>query len=312
MTAARERWEGGYSVEKLAEFEAVVLAFAGRRSGGWLRAPCRRCEDTGGKPDRKASLAYNSATGGYCCNRCGMKGALPRDWREKLELVEAEELRSPVRSNDHLSHLVPVEPCWGYRAIYDEPGSSAAVFDAARRYVEGRGVLPAVARTMGVGSAASGPLAGRAVVPLPDYDRPGGPWHGWFARDFSGRAYAPHRYAKGMSRAGYLFNAPALLVEAEEPCLVVEGCFDCAPVWPDAVAVLGKPIESQLAVLRAARRPVCVCLDGDAWTEGLALSWTLQHLGVRAGNVRLPPKTDPDEVDPVWLREEARRACRLT
>ena len=45
---------------------------------------------------------------------------------------------------------------------------------------------------------------------------------------------------------------------------------------------------------------------GDAWEEGWALAMRLRLHGMRAGSVRLPPRKDPDQVDPAWLRAAAR------
>ena len=105
-----------------------------------------------------------------------------------------------------------------------------------------------------------------------------------------------------------MFNEAALAEVTDEPALVVEGPFDALAYWPQAVAVLGKPTEPQMLTLLRAVRPVVVVLDGDAWQEAEMLAWRLRFEGQRAGWVRLPPMVDPDEVDPAWLREEARRA----
>jgi hypothetical protein len=48
--------------------------------------------------------------------------------------------------------------------------------------------------------------------------------------------------------------------------------------------------------------------DGDAWEEALMLAAQYRLLGHRAGYIRLPPKTDPDQVPHDWAMEEARRA----
>jgi DNA primase len=117
-------------------------------------------------------------------------------------------------------------------------------------------------------------------------------------------------YPRGMNRDGLLYNAPALQEQTARPCYIVEGSLDALALWPDAVAVLGKPLKSQLRILAAAKRPLVVALDGDAWNEGQALAWTLQSLGVRAASVRLPPKTDPDEVPRNWLDGQAAGALR--
>jgi hypothetical protein len=46
-------------------------------------------------------------------------------------------------------------------------------------------------------------------------------------------------------------------------------------------------------------------LDGDAWEAGRTIAKQLVHRGIRAGHVRLPARTDPDEVPLDELRAEA-------
>jgi DNA primase len=85
--------------------------------------------------------------------------------------------------------------------------------------------------------------------------------------------------------------------------------FDAIALWPDGVAVLGKPSPMQREAMIQARRPVVVCLDGDAWREAYALATLLRVEGQRAGFVRLGPGVDPDEVPRAEL--DARAAACL-
>jgi DNA primase len=142
------------------------------------------------------------------------------------------------------------------------------------------------------------------VVPILS---PDGEWLGHVGRSWQKDAELPYLYGKGLQRRETLYNAAALNVQTDKPVMVVEGVLDALALWPDAVAVLGKPSEPQIWALADAARPVAVVLDGDAWSEGEALAMTLRLEGQRAGSVRLPPKTDPDEVDRGWLDEEVRR-----
>jgi DNA primase len=89
---------------------------------------------------------------------------------------------------------------------------------------------------------------------------------------------------------------------------VVEGVFDALALWPDAVAVLGKPSDQQVDALINAKRPVVIVLDGDAWLEGKWLAARLCLRGKRAGHIRLPPGVDPDEVDRKELEQQAMEA----
>jgi hypothetical protein len=129
--------------------------------------------------------------------------------------------------------------------------------------------------------------------------------------------------ARGSWRGQSIYNHAALLEQTDDPAIVVEGVIDAISVWPCGVALLGlsggtrdgagrvasrgMPTVEQVDALSLARRPLAVVLDGDAWEEGEATALQLRLLGARAGYVRLPPRTDPDEVPASWLLEEARR-----
>jgi hypothetical protein len=104
-----------------------------------------------------------------------------------------------------------------------------------------------------------------------------------------------YRYPEGMKRGDHLWNYQALLKETEEPALVVEGVWDGLPHWPDVAACLGKPTRNQYPLLLAAKRPLIVVLDGDAWEECRSLALKLRLDGMRVKWLRLPPRTDPGE-----------------
>lgn len=263
-----------------------------RPSGdGWLRANCPFCVTRLGKADRKASFGARASTGWWHCFRCGARG------KADLKVMPAApEADGKPRELEMPSSFLP---------LWEEPGASAFVTEDARRYLAGRGIGPAVWARARIGAAVEGRHAGRVVVPMFSTDR--SRWVGWVGRAWRKKAEMPYLYPRGMERAGLLYNHEALLREAEDPAAVVEGVFDTFPLFPDAVAVLGKPSGAQFEALVEARRPIAVVLDGDAWMEGWSLAMQLRLRGQRAGAVKLPPRTDPDEVDALWLREEMRR-----
>jgi hypothetical protein len=184
------------------------------------------------------------------------------------------------------------EPPEGFWALAREPGASAAALRPARDYLAGRGVGAFLIREAAIGACAVGPLQDRVVVPLRSDE---GHWLWWIARSIHTGVSKKYMYPSG-SRRGLIYNHMALFVETDVPALVVEGCFDTFPYWPDAVALLGNATPEHLLALSAARRPICVVLDGDAWEKGAALALQLRLNGQRAGCLRLPPKKDPDEM----------------
>jgi hypothetical protein len=320
------RGEGGdFNIaERIANHDYVIAAFSGWGGApGWWRTECPRCLELDGKVDQKKSLGYNSETGGYNCFKCGMHGCLPLTYRTILG--EIDEFALATRQPQVLVEQEVVQLADGYQPIFEEPHASNPAWAWARNYLTApRGVLTAQggkARGLSaetcaaawVGAGMFGRLAGRVVVPIPDYRNPEGPWRGWVSRyALGGKVDRPYLYPKFMDRIGLLYNEPALYEDTARPVYIVEGTLDALALWPDAVAVLGKPLESQMALLVQARRPLVVCLDGDAWEQGQSLAWQLQFSGKRAGNIRLGPKVDPDEVPREWLDKEAQRVLAKT
>jgi DNA primase len=193
----------------------------------------------------------------------------------------------------------------GFYELASAEGRGALSLAPARKYLLGRGLVDeGVWRQAKVGACVAGRYKDRIVVPVLSPDNV---WQGYVTRDWTGLAVSPYLYPPRMDRANLLYNHTALNEQTERPVMVVEGVLDALALWPDAVALLGKPSEPQVLALADCPRPVAIVLDGDAWEEGDALAMRLGLEGQRAGSVRLPPKKDPDEVDKAWLAEEVRR-----
>jgi len=266
---------------------------------GWGRAPCPICPSVVGTPDPHAALGVHFSSGKFHCFRCGCWG--------RISTAGADD-DAPPRL-DRAAHGADPElgPPPDWEPLWREPGSSAISLAPARRYLADRGVSSQTVEEARIGACLSGAVGGRVVAPLLTID---GEWVGWQARLWTEPRGRQLKYvsATGMDRESNVYNPAALAVETDVPALVVEGMFDALPYWPDAVALFGKPSEGQVSALLSAPRPIVVVLDGDAWLEAEMLAARLAFDGARAGWVHLPPKTDPNDVDPAWLVEEARRA----
>lgn len=280
------------------ECELIAHAVSSLSGHGWLRANCPLCESTG-KPDKKKSLGFNTRSGGWNCFKCGSKGRLPK---KLLEITAFEGEAAPVeRKSDPPPQM---ELPRGFCELYSDLGMTSILLEPARRYLFDRGVSPHIGKELGIGGVVSGFYAGRIVVPVRDEF---GSLVGWVGRDWTGKHPRKYLYPKGFSRA-HVFNVQALYEQTEIPLLVVEGVFDALPYYPSAIACLGKPTKAHLQRFSEAKRPMVVCLDGDAWEEGWILSMRLQFEGVRAGFVRIPPGEDPGSVGVAWLLEQAAKA----
>lgn len=286
--------------------ERLERALRGARlNQAWIRIPCPFCEDAGHE-DRKRSMGVNAASGGFNCFRCGTSGKMLEPPNPEMGSADSEPTETPVVLFDPPAEFVPL----GYG-----DGATAMCFQDARSYLKGRGVARrSLVERLEIGACDEGFWSGRILVPLLTSDHEG--WLGWTSRLWvdkpSPKATGFHAmkylYPKGMPRGMFLYNHDALNVETDEPLLVVEGVFDALPLWPNAVAVLGKPSHMQVDALLTARRPIAVVLDGDAWVEGQMLAARLRFDGKRAGHVHLAPGQDPDEIDREQLTALA-RAC---
>jgi hypothetical protein len=270
-------------------------------TGQYRRGTCQACELRTGKPDRRGSFSFNTANGFYQCFKCGLVGRVQGYDSEDFE-PDAPEERPVMR------------PPEGFYELCRGDGRTAMALDPAREYLRSRGLADETLwEEAHLGACTSGWFRSRVVVPVlsPDDE-----WLGFVARAWTKKADVPYLYPKGMARRDILYNHKALLVGDAAarlgagdlaPVFVVEGVMDALALWPDAVAVLGKPTDPQILALADSARPIAVCLDGDAWNEGEDLAMRLRLEGQRAGNIRLPPTLDPDEIPSDVLRDAALR-----
>jgi len=276
-------------------YRAVEEAVAAMRanSSGYVRINCPFCPEVYGKEDRKRCLSVSTTTGRLRCFRCATRGRID---------VGNEDGPQPTEKPRESKVQGPPE---GFMELSLEPALSALSCDPARAYLRSRGLVDeAVWEAARLGCCIDGRLSGRVVMPILS---PADDWWGWVSRAWTKKADRPYLNAPGMelSARGLFYNQAALERDTDQPVLVMEGAFDALAYWPDAIAVLGKPTRAQACTLRDTPRPVVIVLDGDAWEEAEMLAMTLRLDGKHAGWVRLPPCTDPDEVDKDWLYSQA-------
>lgn len=267
---------------------------------GKARVKCPLCIIITGKPDRRGSLELDAGRGRWKCWKCSAHGRMPDAFGNSAAVAQGYGYGGdePVEEERE-----PVEEPSAFDPLWEGAGADAWAYRDARSYLRQRVPSEWIWREANIGACLEGKHRGRIIVPIGD---PFGKWEGWVGRTWMPNSTLPYYYSKNMQRAGLLYNAAALQVETDVPCLIVEGVFDAMHVWPDAVAVLGKPDEKQLAAMIAAKRPLCVVLDGDAWEEGEALARKLTFRGARAGWIKLPPRIDPDEIEYDDLMEGAK------
>lgn len=263
--------------------------------GSWWKTNCPFCIDRVGKEDRERCFSVHASSGGFHCFRCRVRGRV-----QLSDSFFVEKVAGQTQSS-----VTVIEPPPTFTLLAEGSGATAVSTAQARAYLESRRLPVEVWEAARIGACTGGPYASRVVIPvLDERDR----WVGYSARLWTAKCDKKLKYrnATGEWKGQVIYNPTALTLETDEPCYVVEGCFDALAHWPNAVAVLGDATDLQVGLLAKAQRPIVVVLDGDAWVKGWSLAMKLRLEGVRAGAVQLPSGKDPDEVDPAWLWEEAR------
>ncbi len=279
---------------KLRLAEAALAAANFTTHTGFARSNCPFCLTRMGKKDTNSCFSTNVKTGSFSCWRCSIRGWLDRSVLGNPEGRLDESTPAPA--------VVP--PPEGYYALTSDVCRDSISADPARQYLQKRGVPPDVWRDAQIGCCLHGYHQDRIIVPVLSL---AGDWMGWVGRSWH-KVKKKYLNATGMVSGELLFNQAALNEDTDEPVLVMEGVFDALAYWPNAVAVLGMPKESQIGMLLATKRPVVVVLDGDAWQTADMLAERLKFEGARAAYLKLPPLLDPDEIDRAALWEEARQA----
>lgn len=279
-------------------------------SKGFVRVNCPVCPGRYGKPDRHHSLGFRPLTGGFRCFRCHVNG------RQSGEgFIPPEEADGP--EDDRPKVIIDDQD---FYPMWSKEFRNSPALEDARAFLEARGITEEHWEIANIHAAVGGRYANRIIVP--HEDKEAGAWWGFTSRihpistgwgvvenapmELGGDA-PKVLYPKNMDRTR-LYNEEELWVETDRPVMLVEGCLDAVWYLPGCVASLGKPTHDHFEKLKTAKRPVVVCLDGDAWEEGRALAYRLRLYGSLAGSVHLPAQEDPNSVDPDWLRRAVANA----
>lgn len=269
----------------------AAAAIAVPTGAGFIRGFCPFCEEDIGFTPEKRNFAIRKESGWYRCWRCCESGFI----RGLDEIIFQEEIEQDTDTLEEpeKEFELPRE----FVSMASKSARHSRALSAAFKFVRGRGVKLATVRDAGLGATLRGYYKYSVVVPI--YDR--GFCRGYVARRVFEKVYL---YPRGMKRGQVMFNMDALSVKTDEPCIIVEGCFDALPHWPLAVAVLGKPSAAHEEMLANAKRPLAICLDADAQRQGWALAARLTLKGVRAEYLELPPGTDPGETSRAWMERK--------
>lgn len=329
-------------------YEAATSARALEpREGAWINMPCPECEERG--KSQRPTLGINMIEGWFNCFRCGTRGpckGILDDTRMLTAVArDASAVEPAVESTPGGRPGLP----HGFQALSD---GVAGMEDGEKilEYVTSRGLSEQVVQESMLGWVPRGLYHGRVVVPVWTWNN----WLGGFsARLVPGMTPLLHasvqapmqagrflqalqasmkaskgqqlpilmmptqepkyRYPAGMDRDD-VYLAAELELETDEPLLIVEGVFDALAYWPNAIALLGKPTETQIdRIAASAKRPLVAALDADAHRENMILQGSMARRRVPCGllDLRRVGAHDVGEIRSDSDREEVRFLARI-
>lgn len=267
----------------------------GPNERGDYQLNCPFCEDRYGKEDSKFKLSANPTVthpsddkvkGGWVCWRCDARG-----WGGLDFLAEPDE----QPQNDARPELGPPGGFVPFRG--NETSIALRPYTRYLLFRPGGLWLVEIITKLGGGACLDGRFGERVVVP----HVVGGVWAGFSSRAI-GNQEPKYLYPRGMDRRAALWGLE-WVPDTDEPLYVVEGVFDALPLFPYGVATFGKSVTpEQIALLSDLKRPLVICLDGDAWQECRALAMRIWMRRQASGNdysvdwAHLPPTEDPGKL----------------
>ena len=200
---------------------------------------------------------------------------------EKREYLESRgDTKKVVTEERSRCYTLPK----GYMPLDRSASSSSAPY---RNYLLRRGLTEEQLGLYRIGYADSGDYAGRVIVP--SFDANG------CVNFFSARTiHEGIRPTYMLAEATKDIISNEHMVDWTQPVYLVEGIFDEIAVGPQAIALYGKFVFTELIMRLMEKRPpvTYVCLDSDARMAALAILRRLVGYDIKSALVDLPGK-DP-------------------
>lgn len=287
---------------------ARVLAHYGvqlHATGGELRGQCPLPEHS--SRESRNSFSVNTARNLWCCQsqscihaRDGELGGTVLDLVARLERCSIRE--AAVRLTDWFGAVevtcAPVQPPSVSQTNLPLRFQLTGL-DHSHPYLDGRGITPITARTLGIGYyGGPGMMQGRVVIPVRNRA------HQLVA--YAGRSIQGeeprYRFPAGFHKSQELFLLHRASHSGNDAVIVVEGFFDAAKVWQaghrNVVALMGSSLSDlQAGLLHQHFRSAVLMLDGDA--AGQAATETITRRLSQVMDVEpihLKPGVQPDQL----------------
>ncbi len=172
----------------------------------------------------------------------------------RLDLNEFDDLFKELNNEEEKQHIdLPEE--FISLCNKDLPMETTDVF----RYLSSRGIGRREILKWKIGYCKEGRYAGRIIIPSFDVE---GHCNYFIARSYVGHSY---RYLNPPADRDIVFNE--LMIDWDEPVVLVEGVFDAIAAGGNAIPILGSTLRERSRLFQAIAvhdTPVYMALDGDA------------------------------------------------
>lgn len=303
-----------------------------RVSSGELQASCpfHRTSD----PDNPSRTLFISLSlGVYHCWSCGASGSLAKFLHELGRPPEAISAALGGGLEEQLKHRLKSSQTTKEKFIHEElssdvlPESLLGVFDRAPKLLLEDGFTKETLRHFEVGydrwnyritypvRAIDGRLLGIVGGQVYPEDNPK---YLLYTKEFATWGLGErgpiergetlwHAHRMYADRASSANNPPLVLVEGYKACMWVY-----QSGIPDVIALSGSKITfAQRTILGRMAQDVVLMLDGDEAGRAGArqIQQQLQRSGLRVHRIDLPDETQPDDLEPDWLKETLTWDC---
>lgn len=251
---------------------------------------CPECDE--GR--NKGNLEINYGDHVFKCWSCGdsnnMHGTLTKlikkyGNRQQLKIynvLSPEEHKPKIANRTKLK--LPEE-----FTLFKDSNPRYPVYKQAYNYLKNRGITDQMIEKFGIGFCGSGSHSGRIIIP--SYNKKGG-LNYYIARSWSPNTKAKYKNPDSPKDEIIFWES---LIDWDKDIYLVEGAFD-GVFLPNPIPMLGKHISTLLfdTLYEKANGNIIICVDGDAWEDGLNMYHTLNggRLYGKIKIVKLPQDKD--------------------
>lgn len=251
---------------------------------------CVECDD--GR--NKGNLEVNYGDHIFKCWSCGdsnnMHGTLTKLIKKygNRQQLKIYNVLSPEEHKPRIIHRTKLKLPEGF-TLFKDSNPRYPVYKQAYNYLKNRGITDQMIEKFGIGFCGTGSHSGRIIIP--SYNKKG-VLNYYIARSWSPNTKAKYKNPDSPKDEIIFWES---LIDWNKDIYLVEGAFD-GMFLPNSIPMLGKHLSDLLfnTLYEKANGNVIICVDGDAWDNGLNMYHTLNggRLYGKIKIVKLPQDKD--------------------